>query len=543
MTSTWSTSSRSRRPTSMPSSPSCASGRAAHGGGRRLVRAVRGGARSRRRRRRADGVVVRRLRRMEPHPARPDVRSPVRPVRGRAPRLRRGGTRRFYPATVVEGAPTDDHGPALRRWEMFSLAPDAPRAARERLVRAMRDCGRFIPGISRCAVGTNTAGPPIELVWETTYQSVGAYATTYMTHPYHASLLDRFLLPDCPERITTTNPLGAGLIGYPVGRDRPLGPVAVRRLLLLDFDDATAAAVVARAVDAAHDGWSDSILAENTMATAGSTARPTSASGPRGRTSGTSASPRPVSTRSIVEAGAGRRRSSGRSAPGRPRSSTNPDRPDRSGAAGIAVPIPRFPVRTSVRSANGFGTMERSGGHEHDPDPGRSRAQPPQRRPRAAARQADRVHRALRLGQVVARVRHHLRRGPASVRRVVVGLRPPVPGPDGQARRRLHRGPVACDLDRPEVGVPEPAVDGRHHHRDLRLPAPALRAHRHSALSQLRPGHHPPDAPADRGPRAPARGGHALPGAGAGRAGPEGRVRGPAEGAGVAGLHPGPARR
>jgi hypothetical protein len=182
-------------------------------------------------------------------------------------RLRRGGTRRFYPGGEVEGPEPDDHGPALRRWEMFSLAPDAPAAARERLWRAMGHCDRFIPGISRCAIGTNTAGPPIDLVWETTYESVGAYATTYMTHPYHAALLDRFLLPDCPERITTTNTLGAGLIGYRVPPDRPLGPVAIRRLLLLDFDDPEAAKAAAAEVDAADDGWSESILAENTMAT------------------------------------------------------------------------------------------------------------------------------------------------------------------------------------------------------------------------------------------------------------------------------------
>ena len=73
------------------------------------------------------------------------------------------------------------------------------------------------------------------------------------------------------------------------------------------------------------------------------------------------------------------------------------------------------------------------------------------------------------------RVRHDLRRGPAPLRRVAVGLRPPVPRADGQARRRLHRGPVAGDLDRPEVGVAQPAVDRRHDHRDLRLPAPAVR--------------------------------------------------------------------
>jgi hypothetical protein len=88
-----------------------------------------------------------------------------------------------------------------------------------------------------------------------------------MTHPYHAALLDRFLLPDCPERITTANSLGAGLVGYTVDRDRPLGRVAMRRLLLLGFEHEAEARVAADAVAAADDGWSDSILAENTMAT------------------------------------------------------------------------------------------------------------------------------------------------------------------------------------------------------------------------------------------------------------------------------------
>ena len=61
-------------------------------------------------------------------------------------------------------------------------------------------------------------------------------------------------------------------------------------------------------------------------------------------------------------------------------------------------------------------------------------------------------------------------------------------GPDGQARRRLHRGPVAGDLDRPEVGVAQPALDGRHDHRDLRLPAAALRPHRRAALPRTAGG-------------------------------------------------------
>jgi hypothetical protein len=185
--------------------------------------------------------------------------------------LRRGGTRRFYAdAPIAHTEPEiqpEDAGPAIRRWEMFTLAPDAPAPARDRLRRAMRDCDRFIPGITRCAVGTNVADGPIELVWETTYASIGAYATTYMTHPYHAALLDRFLLPDCPERITSTNDFGAGLIGYTVDPDRTLGPVAVRRLLLLDFSDPSDAEAASRAVDDVDDGWSESILAENTMAT------------------------------------------------------------------------------------------------------------------------------------------------------------------------------------------------------------------------------------------------------------------------------------
>ncbi len=55
-------------------------------------------------------------------------------------------------------------------------------------------------------------------------------------------------------------------------------------------------------------------------------------------------------------------------------------------------------------------------------------------------------------------------------------------GSDGEARRRLHRGAFAGDLDRSEVDLAQSALDGRHGHRDLRLPAPAFRAHRQAAL-------------------------------------------------------------
>ena len=131
----------------------------------------------------------------------------------------------------------------------------------------------------------------------------------------------------------------------------------------------------------------------------------------------------------------------------------------------------------------------------------------------------------VRVRQVQPGLRHDLRRGPAPLRRVAVGVRPPVPRPDGQARRRLHRGPVARGLDRPEVHVEEPPVHRRHHHRGLRLPAPALRPRRPAALPGLRRADRAADAAADRRPRARPRGGSPLPGARAGDPRPQGGVR------------------
>jgi hypothetical protein len=60
-----------------------------------------------------------------------------------------------------------------------------------------------------------------------------------------------------------------------------------------------------------------------------------------------------------------------------------------------------------------------------------------------SAQHAHRGHRPLRLRQKLARLRHHLRRGPAPLRRDALRLRTPVSRPDGAARRRLHRRPLA----------------------------------------------------------------------------------------------------
>src|SRR5262249_37556190 len=89
------------------------------------------------------------------------------------------------------------------------------------------------------------------------------------------------------------------------------------------------------------------------------------------------------------------------------------------------------------------------GQRPHRP-PGRPRAQPQERRSRDPTRPAGGDHRPLRVGQVLARFRHHLRPGPAPLRGGPLGLRPAVHGADGEAGRRLDRGSVAGHLDRAE---------------------------------------------------------------------------------------------
>ena len=98
-------------------------------------------------------------------------------------------------------------------------------------------------------------------------------------------------------------------------------------------------------------------------------------------------------------------------------------------------------------------------------------------------------------------------------------------------------------LDRPEVDLEEPPLDRRHHHRGLRLPPAALRPRRPAALPGLRRADRAADAAADRRPGARARGGHPLPGAGAGDPRPQGRVRRAVPAAPDQGLLPGPGRR
>ena len=216
----------------------------------------------------------------------------------------------------------------------------------------------------------------------------------------------------------------------------------------------------------------------------------------------------------------------------------------RSGARWETLSVPRVIVGTvridadmPDRLCQGIAS---GGAADHPGGPG---AQPQGRLPRPAPGLPHRLHRPVRVRQVLAGVRHDLRRGPAPLRRVALGVRPPVPRPDGQARRRLHRGPLARGLDRPEVHVEEPPLHRRHDHRGLRLPPPALRPRRPAALPDLRGADRAADPAADRRPGPRARGGPPLPGPRAGDPRPQGRVRRALPPAADPGLLAGPRRR
>ena len=103
-------------------------------------------------------------------------------------------------------------------------------------------------------------------------------------------------------------------------------------------------------------------------------------------------------------------------------------------------------------------------------------------------------------------------------------------------------GLSARDLHRPEGRVAQPALHGRHGHRDLRPPAAAVRAHRPSALPQ-RPRDPAPVRAADRGPDPAAAGGDAAAGPGAADQGPQDRRRPRLRGGPPAGLRARPRGR
>ena len=105
-------------------------------------------------------------------------------------------------------------------------------------------------------------------------------------------------------------------------------------------------------------------------------------------------------------------------------------------------------------------------------------AQPQDRRASHSQETSGRVHRGERIRQVVAGLRHPLRRRSTALRRVALELRPTVLGPTGKAPVRSHPGSESDHRHRAEVRRFESSVHRGHHHGDSRLSANHVRAHR-----------------------------------------------------------------
>ena len=103
-----------------------------------------------------------------------------------------------------------------------------------------------------------------------------------------------------------------------------------------------------------------------------------------------------------------------------------------------------------------------------------------------------------RLGKKFAGIRHDLCRGAAPLCRVTLSIRAPVSRTDGKTRCRLDRWTLTGCIDRSKGYFAQPAFDGRHGDRGLRLSTPAVRSNWHPALHGLRTRGGAPVCPGDR---------------------------------------------
>ena len=155
----------------------------------------------------------------------------------------------------------------LRRFEIYSVATDAPAPAVQAMARAMRDCQAFIPEVLHSAIGYARSETSLNFVWEHAYASPETYRR-YMAHPYHAAILDRYLLNDSPERIIADNDYGLGLAGYSCETPEYFLPDgAARRLVALRLRDGAEREFAAIAADEAKRSlMSVSVLRDNSFA-------------------------------------------------------------------------------------------------------------------------------------------------------------------------------------------------------------------------------------------------------------------------------------
>ncbi len=155
----------------------------------------------------------------------------------------------------------------LRRFEIYSFDPAASPSAVAALRTGLRDCAAHIPEVRHSAVGDDRGNSPLHLAWEHAYRSPADYRR-YMVHPFHASVLDRYLLADSPERVTTDNGVGIGLLGYACAEPRWFSASGLRRLVVLDLGAATPDQVADVEAVIASAGLATSVLAPNTLGSA-----------------------------------------------------------------------------------------------------------------------------------------------------------------------------------------------------------------------------------------------------------------------------------
>lgn len=122
-----------------------------------------------------------------------------------------------------------------RRFEMYRIRDDVPRAVVAEFTEILRHCGEYIPQLLDSVTGELPAERGVNFIWEHAYRSAEEYEA-YMCHPYHICVLDRYLLPDAPGLIAEHEDSQLGLLGYEID-----GPVyrrseGIRRLVIFNVD-------------------------------------------------------------------------------------------------------------------------------------------------------------------------------------------------------------------------------------------------------------------------------------------------------------------
>jgi hypothetical protein len=152
----------------------------------------------------------------------------------------------------------------LRRYEIYSVDP-ALTEGTAKLRQALLDTAAYIPEMLHSAVGDNLTDAPVQLAWEHAYESAEAYRR-YMVHPYHASVLDRYLLTDAPERVMTNNDSGLGLVGFSCEPGEYYLASGLRRLIALNMGSASDGEVEdVAAMVAGTPGLTTSIFSPNSF--------------------------------------------------------------------------------------------------------------------------------------------------------------------------------------------------------------------------------------------------------------------------------------